>query len=406
MARRINGEGTVYKDKRTGRWIGAVTLDGRRKKVVANTREEASRRLLLLKREHDAGLGVGDGNATLGDAVDVWLARALPARRSGGRPLAPGTREAYEWCAELWRNELGSRRLRALTVNDVEGVLDRLANRPVPQPGGRPPGDNRGRQPRPLGRSALVKMRSVLGMILDTAVRRRLVTHNIARAAELTPAAKRTRRRAVLEPADAARLWHALQSERLGAMYATAMVAGHRPGEIAGALWPDLDLDAGTLDVRHAVRREKGRPVVVNALKTEVSERMYVLPSEVVTMLRRHRTAQAVERLSAREWADDRLVFATRVGTPLDAANVRRELARICRHAGVPVILPNELRHTAGSLAADAGVPLHEVADALGHADTRMLDATYRHRLRPVEAAPAAAMAAIRAARNPNQAEG
>ena len=37
MARRINGEGTVYKHERTGRWIGAVTLDGRRKKVVANT---------------------------------------------------------------------------------------------------------------------------------------------------------------------------------------------------------------------------------------------------------------------------------------------------------------------------------------------------------------------------------
>src|SRR4051812_12290282 len=129
MARRINGEGTIYKDDAKGRWIGAIMLDGRRRKVVAKTREEASRRLLHLKRDHDAGLGTGDGNATLGDAIDVWLARALPARRSKGRPLAPGTREAYVWCAELWRQELGSRRLRALTASDVERVLDRLANR-------------------------------------------------------------------------------------------------------------------------------------------------------------------------------------------------------------------------------------------------------------------------------------
>jgi integrase len=44
---------------------------------------------------------------------------------------------------------------------------------------------------------------------------------------------------------------------------------------------------------------------------------------------------------------------------------------------------PNILRHTAASLMADAGVPIEEVADQLGHHDTRMASLHYRHRIRP-----------------------
>ena len=44
---------------------------------------------------------------------------------------------------------------------------------------------------------------------------------------------------------------------------------------------------------------------------------------------------------------------------------------------------PNALRHTAASLMADAGVPIEEVADQLGHRDTRMASLHYRHRIKP-----------------------
>jgi integrase len=63
---------------------------------------------------------------------------------------------------------------------------------------------------------------------------------------------------------------------------------------------------------------------------------------------------------------------------------VRRELAGICHAAGVPAVNPNELRHSAASILSDAGVPLEQIADMLGHTNTRMLDQTYRHRVRPV----------------------
>jgi len=89
------------------------------------------------------------------------------------------------------------------------------------------------------------------------------------------------------------------------------------------------------------------------------------------------------ERLAARSWSDDRLVFATAVGTVLEPRNVARTLARITADADLGKWSPNELRHSAASLMLAAGVPLEHVADLLGHTNTRMLEATYRHALQP-----------------------
>lgn len=61
----------------------------------------------------------------------------------------------------------------------------------------------------------------------------------------------------------------------------------------------------------------------------------------------------------------DELVFTTRLGTGMDAANVRRDLRRAL--ALVPGLYPadwtpRELRHSFVSLLPDAGVPLGDIA--------------------------------------------
>ncbi|MBA3288777.1 MAG: hypothetical protein H0U21_12285 [Acidimicrobiia bacterium] len=126
-------------------------------KVVATTKTEARKRLDALVREADAGNAPADGNATLSLAIDVWERRVLAAK-----DLAPSTRSVYRWCAATWRAELGTARLRTLRVEDVERVLDRLAS-----------GHHAGR---PAARETLVKMRSVLGQVLNAALRRGIAT--------------------------------------------------------------------------------------------------------------------------------------------------------------------------------------------------------------------------------------
>ena len=55
---------------------------------------------------------------------------------------------------------------------------------------------------------------------------------------------------------------------------------------------------------------------------------------------------------------------------------------RHLRARGVPVILPNDLRYSCASLLSDEGMPNEMIADLLGQTSTRMVEATYTHRLR------------------------
>lgn len=80
-------------------------------------------------------------------------------------------------------------------------------------------------------------------------------------------------------------------------------------------------------------------------------------------------------------------MFTTKVGTGLDAANVRRGV----RHALklVPGInpdewAPRELRHSFVSIMSAEDVPIEEIARVVGHSGTAVTEKVYRHELRPV----------------------
>jgi integrase len=104
-----------------------------------------------------------------------------------------------------------------------------------------------------------------------------------------------------------------------------------------------------------------------------------------------HRQARMAERLAAPSWIDERLVFTSPTGNVLSPPNVRRQLTAICERAGVSKVKPNELRHSCASLLSNIGVPNESIADLLGHTTTRMVDTTYRHRLRPAASTAAEA---------------
>ena len=72
------------------------------------------------------------------------------------------------------------------------------------------------------------------------------------------------------------------------------------------------------------------------------------------------------------------------LGTPIDPSNLRRTISDLATLADVGHLAPNELRHSAASLLVEAGVPLQQVADMLGHKDIRMLAQTYRHKIQGV----------------------
>ncbi|MET8863075.1 tyrosine-type recombinase/integrase [Nonomuraea sp. NPDC004580] len=122
--------------------------------------------------------------------------------------------------------------------------------------------------------------------------------------------------------------------------------------------------------------------------KTPRSRRTLKLPQRCVSALRALWAHQSDVREKAGDrWHDDDLVFATRTGAKLSAANVRREVRRVIKRAGlVPEEwTPRELRHSFVSLLSADGLPIEHIARVIGHAGgSAVTEKIYRQQIRPV----------------------
>jgi integrase len=73
-----------------------------------------------------------------------------------------------------------------------------------------------------------------------------------------------------------------------------------RQGELLGLKWDDVDLEAGTLQVRRTLTTAKGGPVLASP-KTKGSRRSVKLSQRALSALRSHLERQLRERLTGRD---------------------------------------------------------------------------------------------------------
>jgi integrase len=366
------GDGSVFWDQRRRRWVGIYTA-GRdvsgnriRRKVTGRNKTEARKRLRTLQRTTVGGQPAPSGALRLGAFLDQWLDEVVPLRVS-----STNTVDNYRWAVNQHiKPALGTRRLRDLTPDDVDSFL--RAKRES------------------LGPSSVMRLRAVLVQALRHGERYGHVTRNVAALVDL-PRTPQSEGRS-LTVAQARKLLEMSKGDRLSAAIWCGLLLGLRPGELLGLSWADVDLDAGRLTVRRSLKRERGVLKLGNP-KTRKSTRTLEVPPLIVVALRSHWVRRAAERLAAGSlWTENDLVFATQLGTPTDPSNLRRSTARITKRAGLGQWHPHELRHSAASLLSDAGVPLEQVADVLGHQDVRTTSNVYRHRVADSITAAAAPM--------------
>ncbi|HEV2123759.1 MAG TPA: site-specific integrase, partial [Chloroflexota bacterium] len=220
-------------------------------------------------------------------------------------------------------------------------------------------------------------IRSVLCIALNRALKWGMVTRNVAALTD-APRVERPEIRP-LTPEQARQFVAAVDGARDEALYRVALALGLRLGEALGLSWTDVDLDTGTLRVRHALQRIDGK-LVLKAPKTEKSRRTLTMPGSLVAALRKHKVRQLEERLvSGNRWTDSGLVFTNTIGRPMEPSNVLKTFKKHLAAAGLPEQRFHDLRHAAASLLLAQGVPPRVVMDILGHSQMATTMNLYSH---------------------------
>jgi integrase len=360
-ARRSRGEGALYWDESRQRWMAAVDVGfsptGKRQRqwVTGKTKTEAKQKLLALRRDQSDGLPTEHRTYTVRQAVESWLEHGLTGRDE--HTVTNSTILARTHVIPA----LGNRRLVDLTSEEIDAWLAAKSET--------------------LSTDTLHRLLSILRRSIRRAQARELVRRNVALLCE-APRGTKGRPSKSLTLQQATNLLAAAEGTSMNAYIVLALLIGARTEELRALTWDRLDLDGDppTIQVWRSVRRD-GR------MKTAKSRRTLELPDRCVDALRDHKAEQMRMRHEAGDyWNELGLVFCTRHGSALDAANVRRSFRLIASAAGLnpKEWTPRELRHSFVSLLSSSGVTIEEIAHLVGHGSTSVTERVYRKELRPV----------------------
>lgn len=356
--------------RKDGRYMARYTVrtpDGpKRKTIYGKKYGEVEKKLNEARANADQGLVYDAAKLTTGEYLTAWLADSVKDT------VRQRTYERYESLVRVHIVQtLGRAKLKNLTPAHVRGFYrEKLDSGLAPR--------------------TILHIHRTLSKALKQAVDDGLIPRNAA--ASVKPPSPSKEEIQPLSRDQVRTFLETVSGDRLEALYVVAITAGLRRGELLGIRWEDLDLEAGTLQVRRTLSETRdGR--VFEPPKSGKG-RGIRLTQKGITALRSHRKRQLEEKLQLGSlWQENDLVFASEIGTPIQGRNMYRHFKIRLERAGLSTSYRfHDLRHTCATLLLQQGVHAKYVQELLGHTDISLTLNVYSHILPDMGDAAAGAM--------------
>jgi integrase len=288
----------------------------------------------------------------------MWLtgAREGTVRNRSGDRFKPSVLRGYEQGLRLHvLPDLGAQKLSRIATTDLQALVDRL--------------QAADKQPATI-RNAILPLRA----IYRRACAREGLAVNPTSGLELP--AVRGRRDRIASPAEAAKLLAALP-EQDRAIWATAMYAGLRLGELRALRHDHVDVRGGLIRVEASWDPREG----LIEPKSRAGKRNVPIPGGLSAHLARHRLAYGATGL----------FFGRTPEGPFQPTTINNRARCAWKAAGLQAITLHEARHTFASMMIAAGVNAKALSTYMGHAGVAITYDRYGH-LMPGNEAEAAVL--------------
>jgi len=351
--RRAKGDGSVFQRK-DGRWVMQIWLGDKYKQTYVKSQRDGFDALKKGQRELEQGNFVTGPQQTLKEYLEYWLEEVhKPTIRLSSYVKYRKLIHSYIIPA------LGGIKLQKLTPQHVVSLYRQK--------------EKDGLKPKTIS-----SIHGVLHVALKNAVLWNLVAYNVCDKVSAPRVAKGEIKPLTMEQAQ--NLLKVVRGHRLEAMLTLALTTAMRRGELLALRWSDVDLENGSLQVRRTVDYIPHYGYVEGEPKTKAGQRMILLPSFVVGLLKQHRIEQLEMRLKVgSSWQDRDLLFTGLKGGYFNPRYMPKLFDKVLIEAGLPHMKFHNLRHSAATLLLSMGVSAKMVQEILGHSDISMTLGVYGH---------------------------
>jgi integrase len=350
---------SVKKNKNTKKWefvFDYYDESGIRKQVRRrgfDSKRDADEKMAQLQLEVQNKEYVGTDHTTLGDFISYWLDNIRRMECS----------ETTFYNDKLYfknhiKNTIGKYKLQKLDLGICQRFVTDMHNKG-------------------FARNTIDRVCTLLKRAIDKAIEYSLLKVNYMRKVTLPKREKINLQIWTLDQAN--QFLKFTQNRRYHCVYALALLAGMRQGEILGLRWKDIDFDNKLIFVNQTLTYY-GRKIKQGA-KTYAGVRKISIPTQLIGILKeQQKRYEALKVKLGSDFIDmDIVIFNLTNGKTVFPGNLTKSYAKDIKDSGLPHIRFHDLRHTHATMLLSKGINVKVISERLGHTKVGVTLDTYSH---------------------------
>ena len=375
MAKRGNGEGTIYYSEKLNKWVGQFTAGRKdngklnRKSVYGNTRKEVKEKMTKALADVQNSAFIDKSDITISQLgqslIDVKFESNRITEATYGRAL--GTFSIIK------DSSIGDIPIQKVEVYQLQDFINNQKD---------------------YSNSYIDKIYEMLGSIFKEAIKREIISKNPLLNVLKPKSTKQDKKIEALSIEEQKAFIASLKDEPYKNIFLIAIHSGMRIGEILALTSADIDFDNKLIHITNTLTKDKnGKVKIGETTKTYESTRDIPITSILEPILK--------DCISNYVPNDNNLLFCQSNKTIIAPSIINIHFKKICKYANIKVIVTKKkkgidkdgndkfvnlktsnvnthmLRHTYATRCIEAGVPAEVLQKLLGHKNIAITINTY-----------------------------
>lgn len=232
--------------------------------------------------------------------------------------------------------------------------------------------------------NTVIHYHAILHSALKYAVKTDMLTQNVADKVDRPK--KGDYEPVFLNADELQRLFETVKGTKYELPVLTGAFYGFRRGEVLGLKWDAIDLERGTITVKHTVTDitldGKSMELAQDSAKTKSSLRTLPLVANFRQYFQQVKEAQEINKRvcgNCYDYGHDGYIFVDELGKLMKGSYLSCQFPKYIEKRGLRRMRFHDLRHSCASLLLACGVSLKQIQEWLGHSDFSTTANTYAH---------------------------